>query len=498
MKKMIYRLALLFVGALTLASCGDFGDINDDPNNPTEQNTKFLFSYALRYIHYPVFYQSFNPQFLLYPQYIAERQNVQYGRLEDTDYATTNFYRYVLKNLKLIKDLNESDDTKSQSYVTAFGSNANQIGAAETLTGYFYMFLTDGLGMIPYSEALKGDEGNFTPKLDAQKDIYTDLHKRLKAAYDMMDESGSLDGSADYAYGGDISKWKKLNASLRMMMAIKLADVDPTDGKAWFAEAFNDGGIEDPGDDFNAPFYADANNENPLYKNVVTEGRRDFCPSKFIVDLMNSLSDPRRPAYFTTNGAGEYKGIPQGIAQGEVANYNKDNSDFNPNMYLQDADFILISAARTLLVEAEAAVRGWISADAANLYERGIRASIEAKFSTFGSSDGTTPTEDAISAYLESDGVKFQGSTDNKIKLIALQRYINGYFEDGMEAWSDLRRLNYPVVKPGPQAVITHIPYRLTYGSADVSANQDQYDAAIATQGENSPETRVWWDVADN
>lgn len=208
---------------------------------------------------------------------------------------------------------------------------------------------------------------------------------------------------------------------------------------------------------------------------------------------MNVVNDPRRAVYFTKNANGEYKGIPLGIKQADVSNYNKDNSDFAPAMQAQDAPLTMYSAARVLLVEAEAAVRGWISADAKNLYEKAVAASFTAK--------GLTYTDDVLQNYLAQDGVKFQGTDENKIMLIAKQRWINGYFEDGVEAWSDWRRLDFPVIVTGSYSKelnINHVPYRMPYGSSDRSATPAQYEAADKIQGADSPDTRVWWDVKDN
>lgn len=493
MKKILYKVAVLLAGVFLLGSCGDFGDINTDPNNPSEATTEALFAFSLRYVPYFVMQRSYNPEFLLCPRYIAERQNVQYGRYNDTQFATKNFYRYTLKNLQTIIDMNEGSE-KSSSNVESFGSNTNQIAVASTLKDYYFMGLTDALGMIPYSEALKGDEGNYAPKLDAQKDIYYGLEADLVAAYAKFDEAGSLNASYDYMYKGDISKWKKLNATLRMMLAIKLADVDPATGKAWFQQAYKDGGIESNEDNFVYTFYGNADNENPLYTNIVTEGRKDFCPSTDIVDIMNKLNDPRRAAYFTKNDDGEYKGIPLGITSSEVTKYNSDNSDFNVNMYKQGAPFIILSAARTRLVEAEAALRGWIEADAKSLYEEGIRLSIATEYDLV---NGTAPKEDEISAYLKESGVAYAGTDAEKLNLIATQRYINGYFEDGIEAWADWRRLD-ALTTIGPSSLLPHIPYRCTYNDGDRSENSDAYAAADAAQGPDNTDTRVWWDVKDN
>lgn len=494
MKKILYKAAALVAGVFLMGSCGDFGDVNTDPNNPSQATTEALFAFSLRYVPYFVMQRSYNPEFLLFPRYIAERQNVQYGRYNNTEFSTQNFYRYTLKNLQTIINMNEGSE-KNTSNVEAFGSNTNQIAVASTLKDFYFMGLTDALGMIPYSEALKGDSGNYTPKLDAQKDIYNGLEADLVAAYAKFGESGSLNATYDYMYKGDISKWKKLNATIRMMLAIKLADVDPATGKAWFQQAYKDGAIESNDDNFVYTFYGNSDNENPLYTNIVTEGRKDFCPSTDIVDIMNKYNDPRRAAYFTQNAKGIYKGIPLGITSSDVTNYNKDNSDFNVNMYKQGAPFIIFSASRTRLVEAEAALRGWIDADAKTLYEEGIRLSMAAKFDLV---SGKAPSESEISAYLAQSGVAFTGTDAEKLSLIATQRYINGYFEDGIEAWSDWRRLDAPDLTIGPSSLLEHIPYRCTYDNNDRSESTAAYEAADKEQGADNTDTRVWWDVKDN
>lgn len=505
MKTTIFnKLALLLTGGVLVASCGDFGTINDDPNNPTEANTSLLFTHALKKLPYGVYEGSasptagpymYNPWSQLYPQYFAERQNVQYGAYQVPTTGMGSYYQYYLKDLKTIVDLNSDEAMKNESSVSTLGTTVNQIAAARTVSDIFYKNFTDMFGMIVYSEALKADEGNFTPKLDSQKDVYTGLHKDLKEAYDQFDINGSLNSTYDIIYGGDIAKWKKANASVRMLMAIKLSDVDPETGKAWFQEAYNDGVIEDNADNLVYNYYADTDNENPLHYNIVTEGRADFAPCSTIIDKMNEMKDPRRAYYFTANSDNIYKGIPIGLVQSEISSYNKNVSGFNPALYNQDSPIIIISAARMKLTEAEAALRGWINADAKALYEEGIKLSFEAKADLV----GATYDEAELNAYLAQTGVKFEGTTDDKIKLIALQRWINGYLEDGIEAWSDWRRLDYPTLKPGPAVTEwTHVPYRRVYSSDDKSANAEQFQKAIEEQGEDSYNTRVWWDVKDN
>ena len=79
-----------------------------------------------------------------------------------------------------------------------------------------------------------------------------------------------------------------------------------------------------------------------------------------------------------------------------------------------------------------------------------------------------------------------------------MQRWLANYMQDGVEAWSDWRRLNVLKLYPGSAAAVTHIPYRRVYYPDDYNTNLDNYNAAIAVQGADDMDTRVWWDVADN
>ena len=159
-------------------------------------------------------------------------------------------------------------------------------------------------------------------------------------------------------------------------------------------------------------------------------------------------------------------------------------------MLAMDATLPVITAARVLLTEAEAAARGWISADAKTLYEAGIKASFEQW------------EADGADAYVASEAVAFNAA--NAIEQIALQRWIAGYLADGIEAWSDWRRLDIPKLPVGPEAARngnSHYPYRLAYSTMqDPELNNAQYQEALKDlrgSGDNVS-SRVWWDVADN
>ena len=513
MKTIINKILLTAAAcAVTLSSCDvtDFGDINKSPNSPSTAFTEYLFTYACQYVPYFVLGSSTNgydPWQQEWTGYLSESKNNQYGPLGTTSqYSSSTFYLYPLKNLHLIVEMNEDADQKDKSNVKAFGSNANQIAAAKTLSAYYYMSLTDIYGPIILSEAFKGaTEDNWKPAYDSQESVYTQLDESLSAAYRQFDESESL-SSADILYKGDIAKWKKFNASLRMLLAIKLSDVAPAAGKERFSAAYNDGGMESEADGF---YYSyDEFTWNRLYywcSPDYSAAGFNLVPNMFIVERMKSLKDNRMFEYFDIQGYkgsrdeatfprdshDSFYGVPFGLSDNNaVTAFSDVCCSVSEKMLAVDATFPVIPAARVLLTEAEAAYRGWISADAKSLYEKGIKASFEQWGATGADEYVVSPSV----AYNPSDG----------LEQIAIQRWIASYLSDGVEAWSDWRRLDIPYLPVGPGAETlgnSHYPYRIGYYSdTDIAYNKDNYLEAVKqlSGGEDNTSNRVWWDIADN
>ena len=505
--------ASLALGA-ALVSCnmGDFGDINITPNSPSESPTSMLFTYSARQVRvFTMNATTYDPWIPLRTGYLSESKNNQYGAMRTTTtFATGSYYTAYIKNLNEIIARCENDETNTLTSVITFGEPTNQIAVAKTLRAFFFMTLTDILGPLPYSEAFKGDsEGIWTPKFDSQEDIYAALDADLNEAYSLFDTNSSL-STADILYGGDIAKWKKFNASLRMMMAIKMADVDPANGKTRFAKAYADGGMTEVGDGFHYTF--DSNNAYAwmYYTGNMNYNARDlnFVPNKVIVDALKEHNDPRMFSYFTLDGykgkvdgdpydVNAYKGVPFGlVSNDDVTAAATGCCSVNATYCAQTATYGVITTARTLLVEAEAAELGWINADPEALYEAGIRAS-------FGFQAAYHTAVDGVEEYLASDKVKLSSDKDEAIAQIVMQRFLAGFLTDGIESWSDWRRFNIPIlpVNEGQAAYgVTVYPYRMSYDAADKQYNVENSEAAINTWlgGEDSRWSRVWWDVADN
>lgn len=513
MKHIKTILASVAVGA-ALVSCnmGDFGDINISPNSPSEGFTSMLFTYSARQVRvFTMNAETYDPWTQLRTGYLAESKNNQYGPMGTTKtFSTGNYYTVYIKNLNEIIAKCEDPETNTTVAVTSFGDPVNQIAVARTLRAFFFMTLTDILGPIPYSEAFKGEsDGIWEPKFDSQESIYAALDADLQEAYAQFNTAGSL-SEADILYGGDISKWKKFNASLRMMMAIKMADVDPANGKARFAKAYADGGMTEVADGFHYTF--DSNNAYAwmYYTGNMNYGARDlnFVPNKVIVDALKEHKDPRMFSYFTLDGykgkvegdptdVESYQGVPFGLESNPaVVSAAVGCCSVNATYCEQAATYGVITTARTLLVEAEAAELGWISADPKALYEAGIRASFDFQATYHSAVAG-------VEEYLASDKVVLSDNKDEAIKQIVMQRFLAGFMTDGIEAWSDWRRFNIPVLpvyKGMADEGITVYPYRMLYADTDKQYNVENSTAAINQWlgGSDDRWARVWWDVADN
>ena len=519
MKQNILLPGLAGLLLLFTAGCGDFGDINIDPNNPSQNDTRYLLIRAEQGVTGSVFSEgspapstsSYNPWGQIFPQYMGEAQNVQYTGLNIVNSTGLNYYAVFLRNLKVIVDANNDEAQKSQPYVAGLGPNNDQIGIATTLKAFYMMTLVDTFGSMPYSEMLLGDEGNFTPVFDSVQDIYTALDTELKEVYGKMSSGTTVDGNFDILYGGDMSKWKKLNASIRMAMAIKLSDVDPATGKARFAAAYNDGGLASNADNFVYQYLDENNNASPIYYNYLS--RKDFSACATLVDAFRELRDGRLIAYAKPNLDNETNvltGIPFGTLKEDLVPFQGKISELADNLTRRDLPLVIISAAKVKLMAAEAAVRGWISADANTLYQDAIRLSFEEKeVGAIAASLGDVFTlvqaqnnliTDA-DEYLAQPAVQLTGSAAEKIEKIAYQRWLNGFMQDGVEAWSDWRRLNVPRLEVGEYAAsndVKHIPYRMVLSTDDWNQNKENYEKMVSAQGPNTVDTRIWWDVADN
>jgi Starch-binding associating with outer membrane len=505
-------LAGIGVAALAVGACDtdDLVRVNEDPNNPTTAPAPPVFTYATR-ISMQRWFGS-NPTNMRGPvltvQQLAQNQypdEDQYLRLDGTvvDNSFINAYSQDLKNFQAVVDVGKADD---EPLIW---------GPAQVMRSLLYGKVTDVWGDVPYSEALQGDapEPIILPAFDPQKDIYAGLFNDLEEAATAMASGGTEDlGDADPIYGGDPVKWRRFANSLRARYAMRLANVDATTARAELNAAVSDPGglMESNADNAQITWPGDGVYDNPWSVNNQT--RDDHRLSKTLVDQMVPFNDPRidvfaQPTQCFLNPVADgcpanpakYAGLVNGLEATDAAEFAKVTSRPGEVFYSTDdfcvgctrldgASFpnVIMTYAEVSFILAEGAERGWIPGTPAALYEQGIRASM----AQWGVTD-----QAAIAAYLARAEIAYQGGVAG-LRQIALQKWI-ALYTNGVEAWSEWRRTCVPAtIKPGPGAIINTVPRRYPYPVREHSVNSANVQAAIARQGEDDFETRVYWDTA--
>jgi len=468
-KLYIYILALCL-----LAACNDFeDDINVNPNQPSQASNTQLLANAMRYLP-GISSSAYGP---LYPQHLSETEYTDASRYNTIYFDFYSYYTGPLMNIQKVLD---SDELNANE-----GPIANQLAVAKILKAYFFWFMTDRWGDLPYTEALQGKE-DFTPAYDSQEDIYN-------ALFSLLDEANAqiVDGDIenDIVYGGDTDKWRRLGNTIHMLMALRLSEVDPATASTEFNKAMDAGTFTSNDDNLVYQHLADADNWNYWYNVFENLNREWYAVSKPLVDYMRPLNDPRLPTFADPNVDGEYVGLAYGLP-GDVANtgqYSKDSiSILGANLRQATTPVYLVTYAEALFAQAEAAKRGWIGggdAAAEEYYTTAIEASVQQW-------NGNT---DGLESFLAQAEVQY--NAEDAIEKIAYQKWVH-LFMHGYEAWAEWRRTGFPILSPPENNSGRDIPLRQAYPTQEFQNNQDNYQEAVqrAFGGEDEPEKSVWWD----
>ncbi|MEO5651177.1 MAG: SusD/RagB family nutrient-binding outer membrane lipoprotein [Ginsengibacter sp.] len=363
--------------------------------------------------------------------------------------------------------------------------NPNYKGVALVLRSWIYTLLTDNFGDVPYKQSIKIDQ-YLTPAYDPQKEVYEGLLADLKTAQAALDPNGKAI-AGDIIYNNNISLWKKFANSLRLRIALRIADQEPETSKQVITDIQNEGGSFISNNSEIAKLaYFNSPNQNPISNYFDT--RDDYRISKTIIDKLIQLQDPRLSIYAaktqTSTPAG-YVGLPNGLLVGDASNYGFSKTS-KPGAYFLDprAPAVIFSYSELLFDRAEAAARGFTNDDAADLYAQAIKASLK----QYNISDAATVTDYLAQASVQYDAANFKKSIGEQ-KWIAL-------FGQGLEAFAEWRRLDYPQLSPAVAGVLEgKIPSRFIYPGTEQSLNGQNYKAAVANQGPDVLTTKLWFDV---
>lgn len=475
MKKLIY----IALPALVLAGCSkNISRLLVDEKHPSSVPANAVFTQAQ--FNLASFTSSSNVNlnnFRLIDQYwdettYTDESNYDLGTRLIPDGWWDSWYGNVIGNFENCRRVLKADSLADAAVIK------NEIAIVDIQEVIAYYNLVNTFGNVPYSAASNTD--NPFPVYDDAKTIYLDLMNRLDTAIGDLDPDAASWGDADQVsgYSGDPAKWKTFAYTLKLKLAILLTDSDPATAKT-IVEAVAPNVFKSNADnalykfDFNPPY------TNPIWVDLVQSGRKDFVGDQTIIQLMQSLDDPRIPAYFTVDADGAYSGGVAGKGNSFSA-FSKPSENITVQNYPGD----LLDYSETEFYLAEAAARGFtVGGTAASHYEAAITASIE--FWGGSSADAT--------AYLAQPGVAYATAAGDFREKIARQEYI-AFYNRGFDGWVNIRKFDYPKL-PAPVNSVSDFPVRFIYPTKEQNVNDPNRVAAAAAIGGDEVTTKLFWDV---
>jgi hypothetical protein len=475
MKKILNKIIIGALAAISLTSCQrDLLSLNEDPKHPSTLPSETHLAMGQQQFFYYTHTGSVNfNNYRFFTQHWAE---TTYTDETNYDLVTRNQPRNHW-NRMYVYSLNNYENAKKNLPAEAVNSEAERVNKMATLEIsqiVVWENLVNTYGDIPYFDALKADVGNFAPKYDDDKAIYTDLIARINAVVPTINETVAGYGSGDLVYHGDMTKWKHLANSIKLRLALNLADTDAIAAKAAAESAVASGVISSDDESYTLHFAGGTFN-NPIYDDLVASGRNDFVPSELIIDMMNTKNDPRRATWFTTvNGA--YVG-------GEFGSLNPFNgkSHLSELFLANDGPAKYVSYEEVLFMLAEAAQRGFsVGGTAVTFYNQAVTQSMLLS--------GVSAADAA--AYL----LAHPYDPVNWKKSIGEEAWV-ALFDSPFAAWTFARRLDNPVFVNPPNSKIDGVPVRMPYSDQEYVLNKANVTAAAQAIGGDKATTKLFWDI---
>ena len=504
----------LMIGLLALAAGCDsgFDDLNTDETAVNELDPVPLLNHAI-WRSSP---HSVSRHTMVFEMAIVQHMVTPFG----TSLAGGNYNR---------ENLGVSETTWENAYanvirntvdiITEHGDDparVNVVSMARIIRAYAGMVLTDTYGDVPFSEAGLGlIEGVGQPVYDTQEAIYADVLSELEAATAALDPEARTP-SGEILYGGDVEQWRRFGNGLMLRAAMRLTKVDPA--PSYVQQAIT-GGLPESNAD-NAMVRHSSDFPNVVGSQLNSSEAANFYMTEALVDFFQANDDPRLGAIAVryvgaTGGGGQTEaaatrdpadqvGMPMGYDNNTIGPRAETDgvgsfyaySQFDRNTIgKQDAPFFLLTYAQTQLLLAEAAVRGWVSGEAATYFAEGIRAHMnQLAIHDAGMAIG----EGEIDAYVSDQVAQFGAAgMEGKLEQINTQYWVASLF-NAAEAFANFRRSGYPALAPNPypqSGIAGDFIRRLPYHQEEYTDNLAHINEAVSRQGPDDMDTRVWWDA---
>jgi hypothetical protein len=499
-----YIFFLLFISAFIACDEG-FDELNVNKTAATNVNPIFLLNNSI--VNASFVSTTVQNEIGIVQQIVTPNSGVLTGanfNQDNRDGMQQNWIRYFRSVIRFSTDVLLATKDKP--------NRSNLYQMARIWKAFGMMVITDSYGDIPYFDAGKGySDLILLPKYDAQKAIYTDLIKELSEATSALDANKTIE-TADILYSGNITLWKKLGNSLLLRAGMRLVEVDATLAQQTVQKAAQAALMEFNTD--NAVIRHDANYVNGIGQMLNATEANNFYLAAPFANHLKSTSDPRLGAiavrYVGAKSGPEQAasranidpavqiGMPFGFDNNTIAvQASKDGLasfyDYSQvdrtRLVKNTAPMFLVTAAQTQLLLAEAIQRGWASGNAAMVYQKGVRLHME-QMALYDPRAAVSAS--AVDTYIAANPLE----SGKAIEQINTQYWIASFL-NGPEAFANFRRSGFPRLNPNPfpgKGIKGNFINRLTYPNSEISVNKTNVDQAVARQGSDDLDTKVWWD----
>ncbi|MDP2724014.1 MAG: SusD/RagB family nutrient-binding outer membrane lipoprotein [Bacteroidales bacterium] len=539
MKSSLPYITFALILSLFFNSCTkDFKEINTDPYVFTTASDGSLFNGVIESLVPSGNEQMYINNEILYKQtQLAALTKEAWGNFTiGTESMWSNYYhtlpaiRELEKRFKLLPDSAEANNMRAMLKIAL---------------AYKTFKMTDIFGDMPFLDAGYGyqDLEYLRPKFDSQESIYTFLLGELKWCDENIDVTAISEepfptfSGFDPLFRGDMLKWQKFANSLRLRYALRMSEKKPD-----LAGEIIKGIVENErpiflGYDFTTylgesaclwPAQIGFKNVGLSWSFLEHENLRMGSNIWHQLSYNDSIDgsgifDPRAYIFFETNNVSKWVsypqipeastppsgGIPYGTQRDVTGSFGikGETCIYSPFNYFfaWDENFMpipLITGAEINFILAEAYFRGiGLPQDpnqGENEYMNGLNASVTwwmevASKSKLPSSGMSFPDQIQIPPGLGQSTVQsafgfWNVTTDEeKLAFIYTQRWLDA-FRQPMEAYALSRRTGMTPREGDP---IHH--YRLPYPPSEVEYNTANWAEAVANQGGDSPETKLWW-----
>ena len=481
----IFSTAILVIG---LGGCSkNYFDINNNPNAATNASPQLVLSNALTVT---AANQEIPFNFLnAWLGYLGQSGSYATGAGDIASYKqTTNFGDGLWQS----RYHNLSD----YNYVEQSGKAQNlpfYVATAKIMKAFVFQQLVDMFNNVPYTQALQGTN-IITPKYDDAQTVYNAITLQLDSAVALL-QGGNVVGSstADVMFHGNNASWVQFANTLKLRILLRQSQV--TSNASFITTEIGkiSGGFLAKDAGVNPGYANNSGQQNPQWGFFVTltglptsGGGADFWKAQqYSINWLTNHNDTNRLAQIYAPGSGGY----DGSVLGGVTNPPGSQAATPGPGILKSVSqpTILISAAESYFLQAEAQVRGWLSGSPQTSYNNGVQASFN--YLGAGSSAAYVSQSDPQTNFADAAG------TNGQLACIMRQEWIANNQIDPFETWCNYRRLHLPAdlplsISPFLDQSPASIPVRLLYPTSEYNTNS----ANVSSQGTiDYHATKVFW-----